>query len=33
LLVRLSIIKTILKKVAIENAKVVTLGVVKLNHA
>ena len=33
LLVSLSIIKTTLKKVAIENAKVATFGVVKLNHA
>jgi hypothetical protein len=33
LLVRLSIIKTTLKKVVTENAKVATFGVVKLNHA
>tara|TARA_Y100000296_G_scaffold1582_1_gene1618 strand:- start:369 stop:593 length:225 start_codon:yes stop_codon:yes gene_type:complete len=33
LLVKLSIIKTTLKKVVTENAKVATFGVVKLNHA
>jgi len=33
LLASLSIIKTTLKKVVIENVKVATFGVVKLNHA
>jgi len=33
LLASLSIIKTTLKKVVIENAKVATFGVVKINHA